>query len=117
MSHLGQPLDAGYLTHLVRWYLEAVGLGKRGSCHLFRHSVATLMLDNGADIRFIQAILGHAKLETTQIYTRVSIQQLKRVHAATHPAERGRQAEQAPSGTVPAELLDSLAAEAIEEQD
>jgi len=46
------------------------------------------MLEGGADIRFIQQLLGHAQLSTTQIYTHVSIQKLKQVHAATHPASR-----------------------------
>jgi integrase/recombinase XerD len=50
--------------------------------------MATHMLENGADIRFIQAILGHAQLTTTEIYTHVSIVKLKEVHALTHPAER-----------------------------
>ena len=57
-----------------------------GQCHLFRHACATHMLENGADIRFIQSMLGHADLSTTQIYTRVSIAKLKEIHAATHPA-------------------------------
>jgi len=48
--------------------------------------MATLMLENGADIRYIQQMLGHADLKTTQICTQVSILQLKRIHAATHPA-------------------------------
>ena len=46
------------------------------------------MLENGADIRFIQAMLGHASLETTEIYTRVSIQKLRQIHDATHPANK-----------------------------
>ena len=46
------------------------------------------MLDNGADIRFIQAMLGHSDLSTTQIYTQVSIVKLKEIHALTHPADR-----------------------------
>jgi len=49
------------------------------------------MLENGADIRFIQQMLGHANLNTTQIYTEVSIRQLQRVHAMTHPAEKPRE--------------------------
>ncbi|GMQ97212.1 MAG: hypothetical protein BMS9Abin15_0915 [Gammaproteobacteria bacterium] len=57
----------------------------KGACHLFRHSMATQMLENGADIRYIQAILGHKDLNSTQIYTRVCISKLKAVHAATHP--------------------------------
>jgi integrase/recombinase XerD len=48
--------------------------------------MATLMHDGGADIRFIQAILGHEDLKTTQIYTQVAIRTLKQIHAATHPA-------------------------------
>jgi integrase/recombinase XerD len=53
--------------------------------------MATQMLENGADIRFIQAILGHAQLTTTEIYTHVTIAKLKEVHALTHPAEQRRQ--------------------------
>lgn len=50
--------------------------------------MATLMLEGGADIRYIQAMLGHMRLDTTQIYTHVSIQKLKQVHAMTHPGAR-----------------------------
>jgi integrase/recombinase XerD len=59
---------------------------KRGACHLFRHTMATLMLENGADTRYIQAMLGHADLRATQIYTHVAIRQLQEIHRATHPA-------------------------------
>ena len=59
---------------------------------MFRHTMATLMLTGGADIRFIQAVLGHADLKTTQIYTQVSIRQLQEIRRATHPA-RGRPEE------------------------
>jgi len=65
-------------------------LGKVGACHLFRHTLATLMLENGAEIRFIQAMLGHAKLSTIQRYTHVSIRKLKD-HTATHPDLRSIQ--------------------------
>ena len=50
--------------------------------------MATLMLEGGADIRYIQAMLGHVRLDTTQIYTHVSIRMLKQVHTATHPGAR-----------------------------
>ena len=62
-------------------------IGRGGSCHLFRHTCATHMLEGGADIRFIQQLLGHENLETTRIYTEVSIKQLLEVHARTHPAK------------------------------
>jgi integrase/recombinase XerD len=82
----GAPMHPNHLSALVAGYVAAAGLGVRGACHLFRHTMATLMLEGGADIRFIQQMLGHAKLTTTQLYTHVSIRQLQAVHAATHPA-------------------------------
>jgi integrase/recombinase XerD len=86
LTHLGEAFTPNRLTQLVREHIQAAQIGKTGSCHLFRHTMATLMLENGADIRYIQAILGHAELSTTQVYTQVSIRQLKAIHTATHPA-------------------------------
>ncbi|MEZ6076151.1 MAG: tyrosine-type recombinase/integrase [Pirellulaceae bacterium] len=71
--------------------IKAAGIDKPGACHIFRHTMATLMHDNGADIRTIQAILGHEKLDTTQIYTRVSLKKQLDTHSQTHPAERPSQ--------------------------
>jgi integrase/recombinase XerD len=68
--------------------------------------MATLMLENGADVRYLQAPLGHAQLSTTELYTRVSIVQLKAVHQRTYPAHRTRTERNA--------QLSSLAAEAAE---
>ena len=82
----GQPFINNRLSDLVKGYLDRCGITGRGVCHLFRHSMATLMLDNGADLRFIQVMLGHAKLETTTIYTQVAIGKLKEVYERTHPA-------------------------------
>lgn len=90
LTHLGQPFTPQRLTSTVRRYVEKADIGKSGSCHLFRHTMATLMLENGADIRYIQAMLGHARLDTTQIYTQVSIRALKQIHSATHPAKMER---------------------------
>jgi integrase/recombinase XerD len=87
LTHLGEAFAPIRLTQMVRDYIDAARIGKRGSCHLFRHTMATLMLENGADIRYIQAMLGHAKLDTTQIYTQVSIRMLKTIHTATHPGK------------------------------
>lgn len=82
----GGPLKPCRLSERVARYVDSADIGKRGSCHLFRHTMATLMLEGGADIRWIQAMLGHAQLSTTALYTRVAIGQLQRVHARTHPA-------------------------------
>jgi integrase/recombinase XerD len=88
LSALGEALSAKWLTEIVHGYVDRAELGKRGSCHLFRHTMATVMLENGADIRYIQEMLGHSELSTTQIYTQVSIRRLKAVHALTHPTAK-----------------------------
>src|SRR4030065_383447 len=62
LTAYGEPLHNNRLSDLVRKYLDAAGIEKPGSCHLFRHTMATLMLENGADIRYIQSMLGHAML-------------------------------------------------------
>jgi integrase/recombinase XerD len=98
LTHLGEAFTTNRLTQMVREYIDAADIGKRGSCHLFRHTMATLMLENGADVRFIQAMLGHAKLETTQIYTQVSIRKLKEIHEATHPARMERKDDEPTNG-------------------
>ncbi len=72
LSSAGTPLCPDWLCRQVRRYLAEGGIEKRGSCHLLRHSVATLMMEGGADIRFVAELLGHARLETTQRYTHVS---------------------------------------------
>jgi integrase/recombinase XerD len=81
----GERLGPTWLTGQVHRYLEASGTGKSGSCHLFRHTAATLMLEGGADIRYVQELLGHRALSSTHIYTRVAPERLAAVHAATHP--------------------------------
>lgn len=86
LSSVGTTLCADWLCRKVRSNLRQAGIHKRGSCHLLRHSVATLMLEGGADIRYVAEMLGHARLESTQRYTRVSIERLRSVHAHCHPA-------------------------------
>jgi integrase/recombinase XerD len=98
LTHLGQPFSSNRLTQLVAKYVEAAQIGKHGSCHLFRHTMATLMLEGGADIRFIQQMLGHATIATTQVYTQVSIRQLKAIHTATHPSSTLKAADREPEG-------------------
>ena len=96
LSDYGEPMDPAHVASRVRRYLRIAGLteGQAGSTHLLRHACATHMLEGGADIRFIQAMLGHANLETTEIYTHVSIDKLIEVHRATHPSRLERKARE-----------------------
>jgi len=82
----GRRFQPNHLSRLARDHVVAAGVAKRGACHLLRHTMATAMLEHDADVRVIQDILGHARLTTTQLYTRVSIRLLKAMHTATHPA-------------------------------
>lgn len=114
LTHLGQAMSPSWLSIRVQDLVDKAAIGKRGSCHLFRHTMATLMLEGGADIRFIQAMLGHAKLDTTEIYTQVSIRLLKAVHTATHPGKLPEVGVKGQEPT-PEDLLEALAREAEEE--
>src|SRR5271169_3039240 len=86
ISNKGVGMKAICLGHLVRSYIKKADIGKLGSCHLFRHTMASLMLENGASIRHVQEMLGHARMDTTELYTHISISKLKDVHKETHPA-------------------------------
>jgi integrase/recombinase XerD len=88
LSQRGRALRENRLSEMVQRYIGRATDGKRGSCHVFRHSMATLLLDGGADLRVVQEILGHAHLTSTALYTHVAIGRIKAVHAAVHPAER-----------------------------
>lgn len=87
LTDYGEPYEKNRLSDLVKRYLQRAGV-EQGSCHALRHACATHMLENGADIRFIQVLLGHSQLSTTEIYTHVAIGKLIAVHAATHPGAR-----------------------------
>ena len=73
------------LYNIVRARMGAVSTLKKHSPHVLRHTFATAMLDNGADIRTIQELLGHASLSTTQVYTNTTFELIQRVYCATHP--------------------------------
>jgi integrase/recombinase XerD len=100
LSDYGQPIKPEQVADKVKRYLRFAGVDKPGATHLLRHACATHMLEGGADIRFIQEMLGHANLQTTEIYTHVSIDKLIAVHRATHPSrlQRHRGDEAAVSG-------------------
>ena len=86
LTGYGGPFNADVLSRQVSKWMERAGLGGHGSCHLLRHTCATHMLEGGADIRYIQQLLGHVSLDTTAIYTEVSIRQLQEVHRRCHPS-------------------------------
>lgn len=88
LGNYGGKLKSARLSLIIRHWTAKAGVKKRVTCHTFRHSVATQLLRGRADIRHIQALLGHASLGTTERYTRVEIQDLRKVVRRAHP--RGR---------------------------
>jgi integrase/recombinase XerD len=115
----GEPFSGNRLSELVGERIREVVPRAEGACHLLRHAMATHMLEGGADIRYIQAMLGHSDLSSTQVYTRVSIGTLKAVHSEAHPAARlGVTVDGAGSIEGEAdELLRTLDAEAVDDGD
>jgi integrase/recombinase XerD len=117
----GEPFSRDHLTAEVRKHIASQG--KAGACHLLRHCMATHMHENGADIRYIQQILGHEDIKTTQIYTHVALKALQQVYAATHPGAllepRPAAAAKPPASEVPGteELFARLDAEAEEDRE
>ena len=87
LTGYGGAFNPDVVSRMVAVWIKQV-TGRVASCHLLRHTCATHMLENGADIRFIQQLLGHEKLDTTAIYTEVSIKQLQEVHARCHPSAK-----------------------------
>jgi len=137
LTNAGEPMDLGNITVFVHNYVEAAQIGKTGSAHMFRHTMATLMLNAGASPRHVQQILGHASLETTGKYLQIAILELQKVYEATHPganleakklppSEAQRKTSRAELIAVleaeigaesSAELEEELAAEAAEEEE
>jgi len=88
LNSKGRALASSAIRHRLKYYLKLSGIDKEGiSPHSIRHSCATHLLAGGADIRFVQELLGHESLETTVIYTREVVTGLKRMHKMYHPRE------------------------------
>ena len=117
LTTTGESILPDRMTQIVRELIVESGVQKKGACHVFRHTCATLMLEGGADVRYIQALLGHVSLDTTAIYTQVSIRALINVHTTTHPAANlapppKPQADEPEPEPTAADLHEALAAEA-----
>jgi integrase/recombinase XerD len=82
LSVRGRALTRQWVWEMVR---DASGSGRKASPHMLRHSCATHMVEHGADLRTVQRLLGHADIATTQVYTHVAMEHLKRVHREHHP--------------------------------
>jgi len=81
----GGRLTQRGIAKIIDGYLTRSGISKKVSPHTFRHSFATHLIDHGADIRIVQEMLGHASVSTTQIYTHVGLEKLKKVYREAHP--------------------------------
>ena len=111
-----QFTDRG-MTRTCHAIIKASGITKEGACHIFRHTCATLMMESGAGLRFIQQLLGHEHLSTTEVYTRVSIKKLKQVHTKTHPSAQRSRAASNEENKPSEKALEDLLAELVEEDD
>jgi integrase/recombinase XerD len=101
VSTRGRRLNRQAAFLVVHHYAQLAGLGDKVSPHVLRHSFATHLLDHGADVRVVQELLGHASITTTQVYTKVSQDRLRRVYLDAHPRALHRGGRPPTSPTTP----------------
>jgi integrase/recombinase XerC len=85
LNRFGERIAERRIQYIIKKYARQAGLDMRVYPHMLRHTFATHMLDGGADLRVVQELLGHARLATTQVYTHVSQNQIRRTYLAAHP--------------------------------
>lgn len=85
INRLGNKLSEQSVRLMIKKYQKILGIEKNLTPHMFRHSFATLLLEEGVDIRYIQHMLGHASISTTQIYTQVNMKQQRKILTSKHP--------------------------------
>lgn len=85
INRLGDKVSEQSIRFMVKKYQKLVGIEKHITPHMFRHSFATMLLEEGVDIRYIQHILGHSSISTTQIYTQVNMKHQKKIFSTKHP--------------------------------
>ena len=90
LTDKGKPMYPKFVYNKVKRYLSLVTTAKKRSPHVLRHSFATHLSNNGADLNAIKELLGHANLAATQVYTHNSIEQLKKVYPQAHPKAKKR---------------------------
>lgn len=88
LNRSGEPLSKQMVRIMIRNHAKDAGIAKKVTPHTFRHTFATTLVRNGADIVAVSKMLGHARLSNTQIYTRVAGMEVKKTHAASHPREK-----------------------------
>jgi integrase/recombinase XerD len=93
VSFRGRPLDSDSIRKLVLKHAKLAGIKKHMTCHVWRHTCATHLLKNNANLRHVQDLLGHRSLATTERYLRLTIADLKEAHHKFHPRERGGEPE------------------------